>query len=229
VAKVEEIQAIASAQRLAREAADSDDDSDYKPTPKELQLNQELHSSSSSEEEEEEEDEEDKEQEEDEAKDEMQVDWTQEQADMGISPSEPPTKKAKLSTAAAKRKELETKSKPVAGRGLADDAMQGAGGGRAAEPRREATGGYVTYLGPMSEKIKEYMPKVNRDYSLVPSHMADEHRLRPGIAPKYDHFSREQLVAEMTALGWKVKAKTTKKEMQDHLGKTWGAWRFRVK
>jgi hypothetical protein len=59
--------------------------------------------------------------------------------------------------------------------------------------------------------------------------MADEHRLRPGIAPKYDHFSREQLVAEMTALGWKVKAKTTKKEMQDHLGKTWGAWRFRVK
>jgi hypothetical protein len=32
----------------------------------------------------------------------------------------------------------------------------------------------------------------------------------------------------MAALGWKVKAKTTKKEMVDHLGKTSGAWRFRA-
>jgi hypothetical protein len=87
-AKVEENQAIASAQRLAREAPDSEDDSDYKPTPKELQLSQELHSSSSSSENEEEEEEEER-----------------EGDDMGSSPSEPPNKKAKLTAAASKRKD----------------------------------------------------------------------------------------------------------------------------
>ena len=103
-AKKDESQAIASAERLAREAADSDEDSDYKPTPAELKLSQELLSSSSSEEEEEEEDEEDEG-----AGDE--VDWAMEQAELGISPSEPPAKKAKLSAAAAKRQELESKLK----------------------------------------------------------------------------------------------------------------------
>jgi hypothetical protein len=221
-AKKDESQAIASAERLAREAADSDEDSDYKPTPAELKLSQELLSSSSSSEEEEEDEG---------AGDE--VDWAKEQAELGISPSEPPAKKAKLSAAAAKRQELESKlkreegeaSKPASG---AAGAGAGGGGGAVAGAGVGSSRA-LAYMGRMTEKVKQFFPKVHWDLSLVPSHMADEHRLRPGLAPKYDKLSREQLVAEMQALGWKVKTKATKKEMVEHLGKAWGAWRYRLK
>ena len=36
----------------------------------------------------------------------------------------------------------------------------------------------------------------------------DEHRLRPAVAPKYEKLSREQLVAEIQALGWKAPTET---------------------
>ena len=121
-----------------------------------------------------------------------------------------------------KREEGEA-SKPASGA-----AGDGAGGGGGAGPG-PGTSRALAYMGRMTEKVKQFFPKVNWDLSLVPSHMADEHRLRPGVVPKYEKLSREQLVAEMQALGWKVKAKATKKEMVEHLGKAWGAWRYRLK
>ncbi len=123
-----------------------------------------------------------------------------------------------------KREEGEA-SKPASG---AAGAGAGGGGGAVAGAGVGSSRA-LAVMGRMTEKVKQFFPKVHWDLSLVPSHMADEHRLRPGLAPKYDKLSREQLVAEMQALGWKVKTKATKKEMVEHLGKAWGAWRYRLK
>jgi hypothetical protein len=147
---------------------------------------------------------------------------------LGILPSEPPTKKTKLSTVATKRKALEQKAEGD-GAGVGAGVGEVAGGGGAGRGAGVGAGRVASSMATLSARVKEFLPKMNTDYSLVPSHMANEHRLRPGVAPNYEHFTREQLVAEMTALGWKVKAKDTKLQMRDYLLKTWRAWRFRVK